>query len=202
MQLALHTKAGHGSAQSRWDLYPESRHTTLGDRCMQCAGEPLSFRLKTWDVNIQSFHVLCSCGSLPLDQTPGKSLRSLRLGFRASDSSAESVDVAHSFGTGCLSANPCQRLQGFASLPAELLMSCSSIRLCQKAQVSKAQPFKVFELSQFHFDGDGPQRNHACSSTGASLEYECLAGEQLQPEEGMNCVFIELWFCCGEKGVL
>lgn len=137
--------------------------------------EHLSFRLQTWDLNVLSLLILCSCGSLHLDQTPGKSLRSLRPGFRAFDSRAESVDVAHSFGTSCLSANPCQRLQGFAGLPAEWLLSCSLIQLRQKARVSKAQPFKVFKLSEFHLDGDGLQSNRACSPSRASSGYERLA---------------------------
>lgn len=174
MHLALHARAGHSSAQSRREPYPESRHPTLGARCMLCTGERLSFRLQTWALNVLSLLILCSCGSLHLDQTPGNSLRSLRPGFRAFDSRAESVDVAHSFGTSCLSANPCQRLQRFADLPAELLMSCSLIHLCQKAQVSKVQPSKVFKLSEFHFDGDGLQSNHACRSARVSLGYECL----------------------------
>ncbi|XP_040982484.1 AP-1 complex subunit sigma-3 isoform X3 [Aquila chrysaetos chrysaetos] len=115
--------------------------------------EHLSFRLQTWDLNVLSLLILCSCGSLHLDQSPGKSLRSLRPGFRAFDSRAESVDVAHSFGTSCLSANPCQRLQGFADLPAELLMSCSLIQLRQKARVSKAQPFKIHFILLFSRQG-------------------------------------------------
>lgn len=118
MQLALHARAGGNRV-----LNPDTPCSGLDARC--CAGGCLSFRLPTWDLNVQSFHVLCSCGSLHLDQMPGKSSRSLRPGFRAFDSSAESVDVAHSFGTSCLSANPCQGLQGFADLPAELLTSCS-----------------------------------------------------------------------------
>lgn len=75
------------------------------------------FTLQTWDLSTISLLALCSGGSLQLDQAPHTSLRSLRPGFRSFDSSAESVDVvAHSFGTSCLSANPCHRLQGFADV--------------------------------------------------------------------------------------
>lgn len=84
--------------------------------CMLCSGRWLSFILQTWDLSVLSLLTLCSCGTLHLDQTPPISLRSLRPGFRCFDSSAESVDVAHYFGTSCLSANPCHRLQGFADV--------------------------------------------------------------------------------------
>uniref|UniRef100_A0A669PME5 AP complex mu/sigma subunit domain-containing protein n=1 Tax=Phasianus colchicus TaxID=9054 RepID=A0A669PME5_PHACC len=58
---------------------------------------------------------------------------------------AESVEVAYSFGICYLSANPCQRLQGFAAQLAELFASHSLIQLRLEARRSKAQTRKVLK---------------------------------------------------------
>lgn len=55
------------------------------------------------------------------------------------------MEVACSFGICYLSANPCQRLQGFAAQLAELFASCSLIQLRLEARVGEAQPRKVFK---------------------------------------------------------
>lgn len=131
-------------------------------RCTPCMGKHLS-RLHTWEFNTLTLPILCFCGILSMDQSLNKSFSSLRPGFRASDSNAESVEVAYSFGICYLSANPCQRLHGFAAQLAELLASCSLIQLRLEAQVSKAQKRQVFKqepgtLRSLHRSAEGRAR--------------------------------------------
>ncbi|XP_048811591.1 AP-1 complex subunit sigma-3 isoform X3 [Lagopus muta] len=97
-------------------------------------GKHLS-RLHMWEFNTLTLPILCFCGILSMDQSLNKSFSSLRPGFRASDSNAESVEVAYSFGICYLSANPCQRLHGFAAQLAELFASCSLIQFRLEAQI-------------------------------------------------------------------
>lgn len=63
------------------------------------------------------------------------------------------MEVACSFGICYLSANPCQRLQGFAAQLAELFASCSLIQLRLEARVSEAQPRKIHFILLFSRQG-------------------------------------------------
>lgn len=120
--------------------------------CTLCMGKHPSW-LQMWEFNTLTLPTSCRCGILPMDQSMSKSFSSLGPGFGASDWNAESVEVACSFGICYLSANPCQRLQGFAAQLAELFASCSLIQLRLEARVSEAQPRKIHFILLFSRQG-------------------------------------------------
>lgn len=149
MTQVHHTRAGHQSAQSKWEPYPVSRHTVLGARCMLCTAEHIFLRLQTWDLNILSLLMLCSCGGLHLNQTSGKSLRSLRPRFRAFDSRAESVDAAHFLARAAYQQIPATGYRGLLSYRQSCSCFAPSSSSVKRHRLVKPSHFRYFNYLSF-----------------------------------------------------